>query len=387
MARNRDELTTLIAVGRPATVEDGGSARLAAIADAVEAAGGTVLDLVAVAPGRPLAIKAATALYVLLRELVLGRNGTVHIEYPGFPSIGVYYRSPSPSPAERLPRAVAYHLATLAVALIGAACRARRRRFVVGIGDLPSMELDLPDRGRMASRRLTERYERRLLATADAVWVVTPEERDVLVRAYGADPSLFVIVPNGNPRVPLPVRASHDGPVQVVYAGSLYRDRDNLVEAIQAALDQARRPLTVTLAGPGGEWVEPTFADHRVRWLGTISQRECFDLVSASDVGILVYFDDEPYYAIAHPTKLSLYLAATIPIASGNARYIERFVREHGVGVAVPRSAFPAALVRLIDDAGRRREMSERAAAIRDDFFWDAILQKAFADTRAITRR
>jgi glycosyltransferase involved in cell wall biosynthesis len=246
------------------------------------------------------------------------------------------------------------------------------------------MELDLPDRGRLGSARRTRRYEARLLACADAVWVVTPEERDYFVRTYAASPEKFVVVPNGNPRVPAPAPRSDGEPVRIVYPGSLYRDRENLRSVIAPLLARVTRPVTVTLAGPGGEWIDATFADPRVRWCGTLGDRECFDLVAASDIGLLAYFDDEPYYEIVHPTKLSLYLAATIPIVSGDARYVARFIREHGVGAAVSRAEFVAALIAAVDDPALRRRQSEAAQAIREGFFWDAILDRAAAETRRI---
>lgn len=384
--RSRD-LTTLLTFGRPTTVEDGGSARLAAIADGIERRGGRVLDLAAVAPGRPVPLRAIAMGLVLLRTLLLLRTRNLHLEYPGFPAIGVYYPTAAPTAITRARCALAYGIACATVVLARVALHARGRRLIVGIGDVPSMELDLPDRGRLGSARWTHRYERLLLGSADAVWVVTPEERDELERRYGSGLVPFVIVPNGNHPVPeVPERPVRDE-VEIVYAGSLYRDRASLTEAIGVALARSTRPVKVTLAGPGGEWVDAAFAgDARVTWLGTISERACFDLASRGDIGLLVYFDDEPYYEIVHPTKLSLYVASTIPIVSGDARYVARFVREHGIGVAATREGFAAALLGLIEDADARRTMQARAAAMRDEVFWDTILGRAFAETTALTQ-
>lgn len=172
--------------------------------------------------------------------------------------------------------------------------------------------------------------------------------------------------------------------MRIVYAGSLYRDRESLTEAVGLALRVAGDRITVTFAGPGGEWVEPAFPDARVRWLGTLSERECYELVAASDIGLLVYFADEPYYEIVHPTKLSLYLAGAVPILSGDARYIARFVTEHGIGLAVSREEFAGALLRLIEDEPERRRMTAAAASVREEYFWDAIYDRAVAATRTI---
>ncbi len=343
-----------------------------------------MLDVAAVAQGRPVPVRAVAAVAGLVRELLRGRDPYLHLEYPGFPALGVYYRTAAPSRLERLRAGLAYARAELAIAVARLLCTARGRRLVAGIGDVPSLELDLPDRGRLGSPRLTRRYEARLLAAADAVWVVTPEERDYFVRTYDVPPAKFVVVPNGNPRVPAPPPRLDLEPVRIVYPGSLYRDRENLRSVIVPLLDRVTRPVTVTLAGPGGEWIDETFADSRVRWCGTLGDRECFDLVAASDIGLLAYFDDEPYYEIVHPTKLSLYVAATIPIVSGDARYVARFIREHGVGVAVSRAEFVDALVAAVEDSALRRRQSEAAGAIREQFFWDAILGRAAAETRRI---
>lgn len=312
------------------------------------------------------------------------RTPYLHLEYPGFPAIGVYYRSARPGPLERLARAGAYLAAGAAIAFARAVCTARRRRLVIGIGDVPSMELELPDRGRMASERLTRRYELLLLRAADAVWIVTPEEGAELERRYGAGVASFVVVPNGNHRVPPPPPRPVRDAVEIVYAGSLYRDRQALADAVRVALERSTRPVRVTLAGPGGEWVEEAFDDPRVTWLGTIGERECVDLVNRGDIGLLVYFDDEPYYAIVHPTKLSLYVAGGIAIVSGDARYVARFIRERGVGVAAARADFPAALLGLIEDAAARRAMQDAAAVAREDVFWDTILERALAETAAV---
>ena len=318
--------------------------------------------------------------------LLRTRARYVHLEYPGFPAMGVYYPTPSPGPLTRLGCALAYGRAHALLGLARAACRVRGRGLIVGIGDVPSQELHLPERRRLASEPLTRRYERALLRAADAIWVITPQERDLLAGLYGTEPERFVLAPNGNPPVPPPPARRDGGPVRVVYAGSLSRDREALVEAIRSALAIEGADLRVALAGTGGEWVAETFGDARVEWLGTLSEQECYELVASSDVALLVYFREEPYYDIVHPTKLSLYVAGGAAIASGDAPYIAQFVTEHGIGLAVPRTEFPAALRRLVTDGALRRRCAANAAAIREDFFWDAIFDRAFAATEQIAR-
>ena len=65
---------------------------------------------------------------------------------------------------------------------------------------------------------------------------------------------------------------------------------------------------------------------------GRSLERECYDLVARSDIALIVYFTEEPYYNLAHPSKLSLYVAAATPIVAGDAAHIASFVREHEVG-------------------------------------------------------
>lgn len=373
--------------GRPAVANDGGSARLYALSSWVERRGGHVLDLATVAEGRAVPVRLVAALVTLVRVLLTTRARYVHLEYPGFPALGVYYAGARPTRVARATRRLAYWRAHALLRLIRAACRMRGRRLVVGIGDLPSLELHLPDRGRLASPEGTRSYEQALLRAADAVWVITPQERDVLLRGYEADASRFVIAPNGNPPVPPPPPRPDGGPVRVVYAGSLSRDREALTEAIREALAIEDADVRVELAGIGGEWVEATFGDGRVTWLGTLSELECFELAAASDVALLVYFRDEPYYEIVHPTKLSLYVAAGTPIASGDAAYIADFIGTHGIGVAAARDEFPQALRRLVTDAGLRRRCAEAAGAIREDYFWDAIFDRAFGATERVPAR
>lgn len=381
-------LIDLVVFGRPAEGTDGGSARLHAYARFVEEQlGGRVVDLAAVASGRPAPVRVAAGAAALVRTLLRTRARFVQIEYPGFPALGVYYTGARPSAPERLVRALAYARAHAALRLIRALCRLRRRGLIVGVGDVPSQELHLPERGRLASERLTRRYERALLRAADAIWVVTPPERDLLARLYGIPPDRFVLVPNGNPRVPLPAPRAAGGPVRVVYAGSLFRDRESLEDAIRAALAVSGREVRVLLAGAGGEWAARAFDDPRVTWLGELAAEACFRLVAESDIGLLVYFRDEPYYELVHPTKLSLYVAAGVAIASGDAPYVARFVEQNGLGLAASREELPAALRRLIEDDALRRAAAERAAAIREDLFWDTIFERAVAATRAILAR
>ena len=378
-------LIDLFAFGRPLAPTDGGSARFLAEADYIETRlGGRVVDLAETLPGRSFAIRSVAIIARLVRELARTKAQYVLLEYPGFPSVGVYYASDRPSLAARLVADLAYVRAHLMLALIRALCRARGKTLIVGIGDVPSQQMHF---WRPASRRLTARWERAVLRAADVIWAVTAEERDLLVRLYGLSPDRFVLVPNGSPSFEPAQRGPNDGKVRVVYTGTLSRVDDTLPEAIEAALEVPDRDVRVTLAGSGGEWVRERFGDERVEWVGTLSERECYDLVGRSDVALIVYFPEEPYYDLAHPSKLSLYIAAATPIVAGDAAHIATFVREHEVGLVASRSGYADALQRLIGDESLRRQLAENAAAIREEYTWEAIFERAIADTERVAAR
>ena len=102
---------------------------------------------------------------------------------------------------------------------------------------------------------------------------------------------------------------------------------------------------------------------------------------------MIVYFTEEPYYNLAHPSKLSLYVAAATPIVAGDAAHIASFVREHEVGLVASRSDYADALQRLIGDESLRRQLAQNAAAIREEYMWKAIFERAFAATERIAAR
>ena len=189
------------------------------------------------------------------------------------------------------------------------------------------------------------------------------EERDLLVRLYGLSPDRFVLVPNGSPSFEPVQRGPTDGTISVVYAGTLSPSRvdDTLAEAIEAALQVPDRDVRITLAGGGGEWSQRTLR-RRARAVGGDALRAggATAWSPGQDVALIVYFTEEPYYNLAHPSKLSLYVAAATPIVAGDTA-ISR------ASCASTRSASPprARTTRTRSAADRGREPTTAAGAER----------------------
>jgi glycosyltransferase involved in cell wall biosynthesis len=365
-------------------VDDGGTARVVAIASFVEdVLGGEVLDVAELARGRRLGY--VGGLVEALRRLSRSGCDTLVLAYPGFPGLGLYRTGGS---LDRVLTLVAHAGALAIVGVLAAVSRRQGRPLVADIHDVPSLEHHLPDRRRVAPARLTAIYERVLLRAALVVWVVTEQEREALVGRYGGNAEAFVVVPNGSARLVQRPPRDRAAPVRIAYTGSLYRDRAVLEATIRELLESDTAKLELVLAGPGGEWLADTFPDERVRYVGWLGARECEELLASCDLGLLPYFGDEPYYRLVHPTKLSVYLACGLPIVSGDAAHVAAFVSRHGVGVAADRRSYTAAALDLAADAARRSAFAESARALAPAFLWDTLLAEAFeATSRVVAAR
>jgi glycosyltransferase involved in cell wall biosynthesis len=316
-----------------------------------------------------------------LRRLSRSGCDTLVLAYPGFPGLGLYRTGGSLA----CPLTLVAHAGALAVVgVLATISRRQGRPLVVDVHDVPSLEHHLPDRRRVAPARLTALYERMLLRAADAVWVVTEQEREALVHSYGCRRDAFVVVPNGSARLVQRQPRDAAAPVRIAYTGSLYRDRSVLEETIRALLASDAAELELVLAGPGGEWLADTFPDERVRYAGWLGARECEEVLAGCDLGLLPYFGDVPYYRLVHPTKLSVYLACGLPIVAGDAAHLAAFVSRHGVGVTAGRRGYTDAVIDLATDDARRSAFAEKARAVAPAFLWDTLLAEAFETTSQV---
>ncbi|HXI01869.1 MAG TPA: glycosyltransferase, partial [Candidatus Saccharimonadales bacterium] len=135
------------------------------------------------------------------------------------------------------------------------------------------------------------------------------------------------------------------------------------------------------LLGPGGEWCrEAAGSDPRVHYLGPRPVEECIGILRSCHVALYPY-PDLFYFAMTHTTsKMALYMTCGLPVLATRSRAVTRFVEEEGVGVACEAGELAGTMNRLAEDPGRLDAMRASARRVSASFYWDVIIDEAFAE-------
>lgn len=248
-----------------------------------------------------------------------------------------------------------------------------RDAWVVDVRDLwidASVSLGFIEQGGLLER-VSRAFQRRVLRTADRIAVTTKTVGEQLRDQYGDSlgPKLLH-VPNGvNVRTfssrtdggnvvqtrscvddsrPIPDTDESNSESlekkerpeecsgELIYTGNIghAQNLDTCVRALQ------HLPEGVTLRFVGGGDVVPDLkelaaeigVEHRVTFVGPVSQEKIPELLDEADVG-LAPLEDDPELAYAMPTKVYEYLGSELPVVVTGRGEVKRFVRESGGGL------------------------------------------------------
>lgn len=182
--------------------------------------------------------------------------------------------------------------------------------------------------GRLATSLFT-RIVRWTERASSVVGVISPGARDLILERHpDLDPAKVVYAPNptnealfrpaDERRAQLPDRRRRDGPVRIMYAGSVgeVQGLDTLLDA--AALLRGSADVLITIVGDGisRQRLEQRVAAerlHNVHFVGRVDQGRIPDYIADSDIQ-LVSLADSPFLAHTTPSKIASLLASGVPI-------------------------------------------------------------------------
>jgi glycosyltransferase involved in cell wall biosynthesis len=253
---------------------------------------------------------------------------------------------------------------------------ARGARFVFEVNGLPSVELcHHHPRVAAAPEFLGKLRAREQALLRQAQLVLTQSQataRFLRLRARAALP--LAVVPNGaDPACFGPPRPPDDGPMRVLYAGSLAPWQGLL--HLLAAAQRARRsaPLALVVVGPSRKpWTRAVLAQARRHKVQDILQLEpavgpeaLAELLAGAHVGVApLSADARNRVQGCSPIKLFEYMAAGCAVAASDLPCVREIVTPERTGRLFKPShphRLAEALVALAEDPEARRRMGARA--------------------------
>ncbi len=164
-----------------------------------------------------------------------------------------------------------------------------------------------------------------------------------------------------------------DRPV-VVYSGRSRFDLQ-LVGKIHGELRDRRPAVQLFLLGGAGAADLGLESTDGIIELGFLAQESMAQAIACADVTLLP-LPDAPFNRARFPNRLGDYLAAARPVVTNPTGDAGRLVHDEGVGVAVSEdpAAMAAAVVTLLDDPERAREMGARGRRVAEEkMSWDRL--------------
>lgn len=186
--------------------------------------------------------------------------------------------------------------------------------------------------------------ERRGLAHADGLIVVTPDWIPKLQQLYGTLPPHRVTVTNVpekraiNPRN---LRSELDIPPEdriLIYQGTIQENRG--IEPVIEAVQQLDRVVLVLIGyGYYRPELEKLVAEQnlgeKVKFFGPVPHTQLLDWAAAGDIGICNVVNLSYSYFTTIPNKLTEYFMAGLPVIGSDSPGIGRVIKEHGAGITV----------------------------------------------------
>jgi glycosyltransferase involved in cell wall biosynthesis len=260
----------------------------------------------------------------------------------------------------------------------------------------PAAEVRLHPDGYVHLPWLPERLEAWKLRAADAVTVVSSSLKQYLTARYGIAADKIVVVPNGadvdafRPDVAPDAAVVTGGPV-VGFVGSFQSwHGTGLFAALMQRVAAARPAARFVLVGDGPDAgllrnAAASLGD-RALFTGMVPHRRVPALVAALDVGVLPAAD---FYRC--PLKVVEWMAAGRAVVAADHPPLRDLLTDGAEGVLFPpgdREALTAAVIGLIDDAGRRRAIGAAAAArVRAGLTWTHNAGRVIAACEAARQR
>jgi glycosyltransferase involved in cell wall biosynthesis len=224
-----------------------------------------------------------------------------------------------------------------------------------------------------------------------AAVTVASRDLETLTWALGIEQARVFYVPNGVPRQST-ATPSHVGTEEnagatraLLYTRFVEFDVERLLAIWQAVLDEVPDSRLIVV-GRGLRGEEQAFLQltelagirQTITYLGWPGRRVMPGVFAATDVAILP-FDDTLINRTKGTAKLAELVAAGLPVVADGVGQNREFVEHRSTGLLVPPgdiTAFSGAVVSLLKDSRRRREMgaAARARAARH-FTWDRIAE------------
>ncbi len=226
---------------------------------------------------------------------------------------------------------------------------------------------------------LSEWIERRMLESADAVFVVSGVLKSYFVER-GLDAGRVAVIPNGAdparfcPRAADPaLRARFPGKTLVGFAGSFARFHG--LEPLERVMAEAatRDPsLHFVLAGPGGD-LERRYRGPNAAFLGRLPYEKVPGMTAAMDILVAPYAPQQRFYF--SPLKLFEYMASGRAVLAARMGQIAEVIEE-GINGLLYDPAQPEELIEKLLALGRSPALRERLGGrarqtILANFTWD----------------
>lgn len=224
---------------------------------------------------------------------------------------------------------------------------------------------------------LNTRAQRRALRSADLVTVVSEGMRKVVEHRYpargevrilwaGVHGPTFESLTMGSPPV-------HGSTLRVGYLGaSSDADVSMLVAAIASLAAGEKVELVIAGARAGGSWQgDAARRGVDVRFLGQARYAD-FAAVTAEVDAWVVPHGREPYFELAWPLKLPMYMASGLPVVITRTAEVERSPLRDLLYVVEPSAEGVAGGLRTIleDREAAARRAQEARAAILEEYTW-----------------
>ena len=179
---------------------------------------------------------------------------------------------------------------------------------------------------------------------------------------------------------------------RVIYVGQVgkYYRVDIVVKAIKKLVDDGLYNVELIIAGWGD--IENLFeitsnleVSNKVRYLGTINDKEKLSYeIAESSVGVIPY-DDNPLWKNALPAKFFEYCACGIPIVASVTRdsLLTRLIDEYQIGLCVPPldvSSFAKALLQIYDSPDFALDAGTKARRLIETHFDREKIARRFLD-------
>ncbi|MFT7461711.1 MAG: glycosyltransferase involved in cell wall biosynthesis [Pseudohongiellaceae bacterium] len=220
----------------------------------------------------------------------------------------------------------------------------------------------------------SQRSERRVLAAADRLLVVTQVLADMLV-ADGVDPAKIEVIPNGADLSQYPADALDDHEGLVVGFSGFFRpwhDIESLVTALADGVLPANARLLLVGDGPSRESIEGLAAKlgvgERVTITGAVERSQIPGLVRSMDICV-----QPAATAWASPLKLFEYMAAGRAIVAPDQDNLREVLEHQRTGLLFEPGAMAQAVARLAHDDALREDMGHGARAHLEQrpYTWD----------------